>query len=84
MDKLMDIIGNKSQIIRRNYSNELKVDGHAVPASTFDQLYAAVLSLRKLQHMAGITELLSALRQLNVESNNIVSNLINTTYKRGV
>ena len=36
MDKLMDIIGKKSKIILRNYSNELKADVHAVPASNFD------------------------------------------------
>ena len=44
VDKLMDIIGNNSQIIRRNDSNELEVTGHAVPGSNFAQLYAAVLS----------------------------------------
>lgn len=79
----MDIIGNNPQIIRRNDSNELEVNGHAVPGSNFDQLYAAVLSPRGSQHMAGMTELLGALRQLNVESKDIVSNPIKAAYESG-
>ena len=50
--KLMDIIWNNPQIIRCNDLNELEVNGHAVPGSNFDQLYAAVLSPRRSQHMA--------------------------------
>ena len=83
VDKLMDIIGNNPQIIRRNDSNKLEVNGHAVPNSNFDQLYAAVLSPRGSQHMAGMTELLGALRQLNVVSKEIVSNPIKAAYDSG-
>ena len=36
VDRLMDIIGNNSQIIRRNDSNNLEVNGHAVPGFNFD------------------------------------------------
>ena len=77
----MDFIGNNPQIIRRNDLNELEVNGHAVPVSNFYQLYAAVLSPKGLQHMAGMTEQLCALRQLNVESNDIVSNSIKAAYE---
>ena len=81
VDKLMDIIGNNPQIICRNDSTELEVNGHSVPGSNFDQLYAAVLSPRGSQHMAGMTKLLGALRQLNVESKDIVSNPIKEAYE---
>ena len=84
LDKLMDIIGNIPEIIRCNDSNELEVNGHAVPGSNFDHLYATVLSPKGLQHMAGMTELLCALRQFNVESKNIVSNPIKAAYESGV
>ena len=80
VDKLLNIIGNNSQIIRRNNANELEVNGHAVPGSNFDELYAAILSHKGSEHMAGMTELLGALRQLNVESKDIVSNRIKAAY----
>ena len=83
VDKIMDIIGNNPQIIRRNDSNKLEVNGHAVPGSNFDQLYAAVLSPRKSQHIVGMTELLGALRQLNVESKDFGSDPIKATYESG-
>ena len=81
VDRLMDIIGINPQIIRCNDSNELEVNWHAVPGSNFDQLYAAVLSPKESQHMPGMTELLGALRQLNVESKDIVFNPIKAAYK---
>ena len=81
--KLMDIIGNNPQIIRHYDSNKLEVNWHAVPGSNLDQLYDAVLSPRGSQHMAGMTELLGALRKLNVESKNIVYNSINAAYESG-
>ena len=83
VDKLMDIIANNPQIIRRTDSNELEVTGHAVPCSDFDQLYAVVLWPKGSQHMAGMTELLGELRQLNVESKDIVTNLIKAAYESG-
>ena len=43
----MNIIGNNLQIIRRNASNELEVNGHAVTGSTLNQLYAALLLPKK-------------------------------------
>ena len=79
----MDIIGINPQIIRCNDSNELEVNWHAVPGSNFDQLYAAVVSPKESLHMPGMTELLGALRQLNVESKDIVSNPIKAAYKSG-
>ena len=83
VDKLIVIFGNNPQIIRRNDSNELEVNGHAVPGSNFDHLYAAVLSPSGSQHMAGMTKLLGALRELNVESKDIVSNPIKAAYESG-
>ena len=83
VDNLIDIIYNNPKIVYRNDSNNLEVNGHAVPGSNFDQLYAAVLSPKQLQHIAGMTELLGALKQLNVKSKTIVSNLIKATYKSG-
>ena len=83
VDKLMDIIWINPQNIRRDDSNELEVNVHALSGSNFDQLYAAVLSPRGSQHMAGMTELPGVLRQLNVESNDIVSNPIKAANKRG-
>ena len=79
----MYIIGNNPQIIMRNDSNELKVNGYVVPGANFNQLYVAVLSSRGSQQMAGITQLLGALRQLNVVSKDIVSNSIKAAYKSG-
>ena len=79
----MDIIGNNHNIICCNDSNELKVNGHAVPGSYFDQLYPAVVSPRGSRHMAGMTELLGALSQPNVESKDIVSNPIKAAYESG-
>ena len=81
VDKLINIIGNKSQIIRRNNANELKVNGHAVLGSNFDELYAAILSPKGLENMAGMTEVLCALRQLNVESKDIASTRIKAAYE---
>ena len=81
VDKLLNIIGNNPQIIRRNNANELEVNGHAFPGSNFDELYAAILSPKGLEHIAGMTELLVALRQLNVESKDIGSNRIKAAYE---
>ena len=80
---MIDIIGNNSQIIHRNDSNELEVNGNAVPGSDFDQLYTAVLSPKGSQQMAGMTDLLGALRQLNVKSKDILSNSVKAAYKSG-
>ena len=76
VDKLININGNNPQIIRHNNANELEVDGCAVFGSNFDELFAAILSPKGSEHMAGMTELLGSLRQLNVESKNIFSNRI--------
>ena len=81
VDKLINIIGNNPQIIRRNNANELEVNGHALPGSNFDELYAAILSPKGSEHMAGMTDLLGALRQLNVESKDIVSTRIKAAYE---
>ena len=83
VDKLMEILGNNPQIIRRNDSNKLEVIGHAVLGSNFDQLYNIVLSPRGSKHKAGMTELLGALKQLNVKSKDIDSNLIKAAYESG-
>ena len=81
VDKMINIIGNNPQIIRRNNANELKENGLVVPGSNFDELYAAILSHKGSEHMAGMTELLGALRQLNVEIKDIVSNRIKAAYE---
>ena len=60
--KLLNIIRNNPQIIRRNNANELEVNGHAVPDSNFYELYAAILSPKGSAHMAGMTEMLSSIR----------------------
>ena len=83
MDKLMNIISFNPNIIRRNDQNELEVNGQAVPSSNFDELYAAILTPKKSQHMVGMTEILSALRQLNVESKDIVFTQIKSAYESG-
>ena len=44
VDKLLNIIGNYPQIIRRNNANQLEVNGHAVTGSKFDELYADIFS----------------------------------------
>ena len=80
-DKLIDLISNNPNIIRRNDQNELEVNGHAVPGTNFNEIYAAVLSPRGSQHMPGMTELIGALRQLNVESKDIVSNPIRAAFE---
>ena len=79
-DKLMDLIGNNPNIIRRNDENEMEVNGHAVPGTNFDDLYAALLSPTGSQNMVGMPEMIGALRQLNVESKDIVSNAIKAAY----
>ena len=81
VDKLLNIIGNNFQIICHNNANELEVNGHAIAGFNFDELYAAILSFKGSEHMAGMTELLGALRQLNVESKDIVSNRIKVAYE---
>ena len=43
--------------------------------------YKAILSPKGSEHMAGMTKLLGALRQLNVESKDIVSNRIKAAYE---
>ena len=57
------------------------MNGHVVLGSNFDELYAAILSPKGSEHMAGMTELLCALRQLNVKSKDIVSNRIKAAYE---
>ena len=81
VDKLMDILGNNHYIIRRNDANELEMNGHAVLGSNFDDLYAAIFSPKGSQHIVGMTELLGALRQLNIESKDIVSDKIKAAYE---
>ena len=66
VNKLINIIGNNPQIVCRNNANELEVNGHTVPGSNFDELYAAILSPKISEQITGMTELLDALRQLNV------------------
>ena len=83
-DKLMDLISNSPNIIRRNDQNELEVNGKAVPGTNFDELYAAVLSPRGSQHMPGMTELFGALRQLKIEAKDIVSKPIKAAFESGV
>ena len=65
VDTLINIIGNNQKIIRRNNANELEVNGHAVPSCKFNELYTVILLSKGSEHMAGMTELLGALRQLN-------------------
>ena len=79
----MDIISNNPNIIRRNDQTELEINGQAVPGSNFNELYAAILTPKRSQHMVGMTELLGALRQLNVESKDIVSAQIKFAYEIG-
>ena len=83
-DKLMDLISNSPNIIRRNDQNELEVNGKAVPGTNFDELYAAVLSPRGSKHMPGMTELFGALRQLKIEAKDIVSKPIRAAFESGV
>ena len=81
VDKLIHIIIGNPQIIRRNNANVLEVNCHAVPGSNFDELYVAILLSKGSEHMVGMTELLGALRQLNMESKDIVSNRIKAAYE---
>jgi hypothetical protein len=83
-DKLMDLIGNNPNIIRRNDDNEMEVNGHAVPGTNFDELYASLLYVHGTQHLPGMREMIGALRQLNVESEDIVSHPIKAAYESGV
>ena len=80
--KLMDILGNNRNIIRRNDANEFEVNCRAVSGSNLDDFYAAKLSPKGSQHMVGITELWGALWQLDIESKDIVSNKIKAEYER--
>jgi hypothetical protein len=80
-DKLMELIGNNPNIIRRNDANELEINGHAVPDTDFDEIYANLFSPHGTQHLTGIPELIGALRQLNVESKDIVSHPIQAAYE---
>ena len=80
-DKLMDLIGNNPNIIRRNDANEMEVNGRAVPGTDFDELYANLFSPHGTQHLPGMPELIGALRQLNVESKDIVSHPIQAAYE---
>ena len=83
-DKLMDLIGNNPNIIRRNDDNEMEVNGHAVPGTNFDELYANLFSPHGTQHLPGMPQLIGALRQLNVESKDIVSHPIKAAYESAV
>lgn len=80
-DKLMDLIGNNPNIIRRNDANEMEVNGRAVPGTDFDELYANLFSPHGTQHLPGMAEMIGALRQLNVESKDIVSHPIQAAYE---
>lgn len=80
-DKLMDLIGNNPTVIRRNDANEMEVNGHAVPGTNFDELYAALFSPQGSNNMTGMPELIGALRQLNVDSKDIVSRHIQAAYE---
>ena len=80
-DKLMDLIGNNPNIIRRNDENEMEINGRAVPGTNFDELYANLFSPHGTQHLPGMAELIGALRQLNVESKDIVSHPIQAAYE---
>jgi hypothetical protein len=80
-DKLMELIGNNPNIIRRNDDNELEINGHAVPGTDFDEIYTNLFSTHGTQHLPGIPELIGALRQLNVESKDIVSHPIKAAYE---
>ena len=81
MDKLIDIISNYPNIIRCNDKNELEVNGQVVPNCNFDKLYAAILTSKGSQHMVGVTQILGALRQLNVKSKDIVFAQIKSAYE---
>ena len=83
-NKLMDLIGNNPNIIRRNDDNEMEINGHAVPGTNFDELYANLFSVHGTQHLPGMRELIGALRQLNVESEDIVSHPIKAAYESAV
>jgi hypothetical protein len=80
----MDLIGNNPNIIRRNDDNEMEINGHAVPGTNFDELYASLFSVHGTQHLPGMRELIGALRQLNVESEDIVSHPIKAAYESAV
>ena len=81
VDKLINIIGTNPQIIRSNNANELEVNYHAIPGFNFDELNAAIFSPKVSEHMAGMTELLVSLRQLNVDGKDIVSTHIKAAYE---
>ena len=83
-NRLMDLIGNNPNIIRRNDDNEMEINGHAVPGTNFDELYANLFSIHGTQHLPGMRELIGALRQLNVESGDIVSHPIKAAYESAV
>ena len=80
-NKLMDLIGNNPNIIRRNDANEMEVNGRAVPGTDFDELYANLFSPHGTQHLPGMAELIGALRQLNVEGKDIVSHPIQAAFE---
>ena len=80
-DKLMDLIGNNPNIIRRNDANKMEVNGRAVPGTDFDELYANLFAPHGTQHLPRMAELIGALRQLNVESKDIVSHPIQAAYE---
>ena len=80
-DKLMELLGNNPNIIRRNDANEMEVNGRAVPGTDYDELYANLFSPHGTQHLPGMAELIGALRQLNVEGKDIVSHPIQAAYE---
>ena len=80
-NKLMDLIGNNPNIIRRNDANEMEVNGRAVPGTDFDELYANLFSPHGTQHLPGMVELIGALRQLNVDGKDIVSHPIQAAFE---
>ena len=57
------------------------MNGHAVPGSNFDELYAVILSPKVSEHLSGMTELHGAFWQLNVDSKDMVSTRIKAAYE---
>ena len=59
--KLINILGNKPQINCPNNANQLELISHELTGSNVDELYSAILSFKKSEHMPGMTELLDGL-----------------------
>ena len=60
-NKLMDLIGINSNIIRRNDDNEMEVNGRAVPGTNFDELYHNLFSIHGTQHVPGMRKQIGSL-----------------------